>query len=117
MTESAFVGSVAFFPWATLAEPITLGRSVRLLPYEKGQAPADTDHAKLADLDSILRAYSNGTHERVSEATLIEVDGWRTGMEADVATRERLFRARIIAMLETPTFWPVTKVTASQITH
>ena len=96
MTESAFVGSVAFFPWATLAEPITLGRSVRLLPYEKGQAPADTDHAKLADLDSILRAYSNGTHERVSEATLIEVDGWRTGMEADVATRERLFRARII---------------------
>ena len=96
MTESAFVSSVAFFPWATLAEPITLGRSVRLLPYEKDQAPGDTDRAKQADLDNVLRAYSNGTHERISEATLIEVDGWRIGTEADAATRERLFRARII---------------------
>lgn len=96
MTESAFVSSVAFFPWASLAEPISLGRSVRLLPYEKDRAPGDTDHAKQTDLDNILHAYSNGTHQRVSEATLIEVDGWRTGMEADRATRERLFRARII---------------------
>lgn len=96
MTESAFVSSAAFFPWVTLAGPVTLGQSVRLLPYEKDQAPGDTDLAKQADLDDVLRAYSNGTHERVSEATLIEVGDWRTGMEADVATQERLFRARII---------------------
>lgn len=32
VTESAFVSSVAFFPWVALAEPISLGRSVRLLP-------------------------------------------------------------------------------------
>ena len=95
VTESAFVSSVAFFPWVALAEPISLGRSVRLLPI-KSRAPGDTDLAKQADLDNVLRAYSNGTHWRVSEATLIEADGWRTGMEADDATRERLFRARII---------------------
>lgn len=96
MTESAFVSSVAFFPWAALPEPISLGRSVRLLPYEKDRVPGDTNLAKQDDLDNILRAYSNGTHQRVSKATLIEVDGWRTGMEADSATRERLFRARIV---------------------
>jgi len=96
VTESAFVSSVAFFPWVALAEPISLGRSVRLLPHKKGRAPGDTDLAKQADLDNVLRAYSNGTHWRVSEATLIEADGWRTGMDADDATRERLFRARII---------------------
>jgi hypothetical protein len=96
VTESAFVSTVALFPWATLAEPLTLGRSVRLLPYAKGHAPGDTERAKQEDLDNVLRAYSNGTHRRVSEATLIEVDGWHTGMEADVIARERLFRARII---------------------
>ncbi len=96
MTESAFISSVAFFPWAALAEPITLGRSVRLLPYVKSQVPGDTDHVRQEDLDNVLCAYSNGTHKRVSEATLIEVDRWHTGMETDVAARERLFRARII---------------------
>lgn len=96
MAKSDFVRSVAFFPWAALAEPVALGRSVRLLPYVKGQAPGDIDHAKQEDLDSVLRAYSSGPKTRVSEATLIEVDEWRTGMQADVAARERLFRARII---------------------
>lgn len=73
-----------------------MGRSVRLLPYVKSQAPGDTDHARQEDLDNVLRAYSNGTHKPVTEATLIEVDRWRTRMDTDIAVRERLFRARII---------------------
>lgn len=73
-----------------------LGRSVRLLPYWRNKAPGDTEIAKQQDLDDVLRAYSVGLKTRVSKATLLEVGEWRTGMEADDATRQQLFRARIV---------------------
>jgi hypothetical protein len=67
-----------------------LGRSVRLLPYWKNKAPGDTEIAKQQDLDDVLRAYSVGLKTRVSKAALLEVGEWRTGMEADDATRQQL---------------------------
>ena len=96
MSESPPVSAVAFFPWAALLAPVTLGRSVRLLPYAKGSAPGDTAHARQEDLDAILRAYSSGTGHRITQAALLEVGDWQTGMAADGSVREQLFRARIV---------------------
>lgn len=88
------VCAVAFFPWAALSEPITLGSTLRLLPYAVGKLPGDLPHATQADLDGVLSAYANRPGIRVPRATILEVDSWKTGTPSDERIAQRLFRAR-----------------------
>jgi len=85
--------AAAFFPWVATREPITLGTSVRLLPFQVGRLPGDLPQATQADLDGILGAYSDRPGVPVRCATIVEVDNWYTGIE-DSSVRPRLFRAR-----------------------
>jgi hypothetical protein len=94
MNTSIELKSVAFFPWIALAEPIILGSSIRLLPFQVGVMPGDLPNAKQADIDLILSAYSNRPNFGVKAATLLEVDNWHTG-DSDANAKARLFRARI----------------------
>jgi hypothetical protein len=85
--------AAAFFPWLVTREPIILGTSLRLLPYEVGRLPGDLPHATQADLDGILSPYSDRPGVQVRRATIIEVDNWHIGIEESSA-RPRLFRGR-----------------------
>jgi hypothetical protein len=86
------VKAIAAFPWITCKEPIEVG-SVRILPYLRALAPGDSQHAKQADLDAILGAYADHPNQIVKRASLLEVDDYRTGMDAG-AHAYRLFGAR-----------------------
>jgi hypothetical protein len=52
------VAAIAFFPWLKLINPLAVGY-VRLIPYERGSVPGDTERAKQADLDGMLSAYAD----------------------------------------------------------
>lgn len=66
---------------------------MRILPYARGQAPGNTQHAKQADIDTILAAYADRPGQTVTRAALLEVDDYRTGMDAG-AHAFRLFQAK-----------------------
>lgn len=85
--------SIAFFPWVSIEEPLTVG-PLRLVPYERGEQPGDGEQVAQADIDGVLRAYAVSKGEVVSVATLMEFGEWRVGQEADGAVRSKLFRAR-----------------------
>lgn len=85
--------TIAFFPWVTIDEPLTVG-SVRLFPYERGESPHHEPHASRSDIDGVLSAYALRKTRLISEATLMEVGNWHLGQDADEAVREQLFRAR-----------------------
>lgn len=94
MTITSETKSAAFFPWIALAEPIALGSSIRLVPYRIGTMPGDLANATQAELDGVLRAYSDRPNVRVEACTILEVDDWHTG-DSDANVMARLFRARI----------------------
>lgn len=85
--------SIAFFPWVSLEEPVTVG-PLRLIPYERGAQPGDRENVAQADLDGVLRAYALNKNEVVSAGTLMELGDWRLGQEADSPHRSNLFRTR-----------------------
>jgi hypothetical protein len=85
--------ALAFFPWVSIDEPLTVG-PVRLLPYDRGKLPGDQPHATQADIDGVLAAYAVQKNQLVFEATLMEIGDWRLGQEIDDGVREQLFRAR-----------------------
>jgi hypothetical protein len=86
------VGAIAVFPWVHCSDPIEVG-SVRILPYVRGELPGDLPHAKQSDIDAILGAYADRPNNIVTQASLLEVDDWHTGMD-DARHAFRLFQAR-----------------------
>jgi len=86
------VSAIAAFPWVHCTERIEVG-PVRILPYRAGQLPGDLPHAKQADLDAIFGAYADLPGQLVTRAALLEIDDYRTGMDAAVHAY-RLFQAR-----------------------
>ncbi|HEY4449338.1 MAG TPA: hypothetical protein VGN03_12105, partial [Steroidobacteraceae bacterium] len=65
---------------------------MRILPYARGKWPGDLPHAKQADIDAILAAYADPGHI-VTNASLLEIDDWYTGMDSG-GHAVRLFQAR-----------------------
>jgi hypothetical protein len=84
--------AVAFFPWVRCVDPITVGQ-VRILPYVRGLAPGNTPHASQDDLDAVLAAFADRPGYPVESAALLELDDYRTGMDAS-AHLYQLFRAK-----------------------
>lgn len=85
--------AIAFFPWVTLREPLVVG-PLRLIPYERNDAPADGPSVTQGDIDGVLKAYVVRKGVLVKKAALMEIGCWRLGHDADEDTRRRLFRAR-----------------------
>jgi hypothetical protein len=85
--------ALAFFPWIALDQPLTIG-DLRLLPYHAGGRKNTLPHVTQADLHAIFRSYRNRPREPVRQGTIIEVGDWHSGMEMDMGTVERLYRAR-----------------------
>lgn len=85
--------SVAFFPWWSIREPLSVG-DVRLLPYSRGQLPGSTPRRTQADLDGVLGAYALRKDRPVASATLLEKGEWTTGDESNDSMRSELFRVR-----------------------
>jgi hypothetical protein len=86
------VNAIAAFPWVTCNEPIEVG-SARILPYERGLAPGDLTHAKQTDIDTIMAAWADRPGQPVTRASLLEIDDYRTGMDAG-AHAYKLFQTR-----------------------
>jgi hypothetical protein len=84
--------AAAIFPWVALREPIELG-AARLIPFQRSALPGNLPQATQADLDGILAAYADRPGVPVKHATLLEIGGRYTGMDADVVV-PRLYRAR-----------------------
>lgn len=84
---------LAFFPWAYVEEPRTIG-PVRLLPYRKGRLPGDSPHVGQADIDGVLAAYATRPNHPIERGTVLELGDWYAGLDADQATISALFRAR-----------------------
>lgn len=89
MTESK---GIAVFPWWHIDQAVTLG-PVRLLPYVRGSAPGDQEHAMQQDLDGVISAYALRPKQSVKKCTLLEVDDWRIGQDPNLVLR-RLFAAQ-----------------------
>ena len=87
--------AIAFFPWLTLAERIEIG-PVRLIPFALGELPGDQPNVAQADIDAVLGAYANRPNKPVTDAVLLEVDEWRSGMEIDGESMDKLFNASAI---------------------
>lgn len=82
---SAGPPGLAFFPWLTVANPLTAG-PVRLLPYESGRLPGgELSCIGQQDVDGVLGAYAERPGKLVRHATLLEVDGWRLGTSPEQA--------------------------------
>jgi hypothetical protein len=84
---------IAFFPWVTLDEPLTIG-DVRLFPYERGERPGDHGSVTQGDIDGVLAAYATRKNKDVNHATLVEIGEWHLGQESTAEIRADLFRAR-----------------------
>lgn len=78
--------------WIAVDEPLVIG-SVRLIPYERGRLPGDSPNVKQRDIDGILAAYASRKDTPISMATLLELDDWRLGEDAEGKAND-LFRAR-----------------------
>lgn len=84
--------AIAFFPWWAVPEAVTWG-PIRLIPYQRGQAPGDGNGVAQADLDAMLQAYATRPGKPIRRATLLEVDTWRLGEDPEPVLR-RFFTAR-----------------------
>lgn len=74
--------ALAFFPWWDIGNPLEID-SLRLLPYEYGKQPGDIGSIAQKDIDGVLGSYRNLPRTRIRKATLLEVNGWRSGLEPD----------------------------------
>ena len=83
--------AIAFFPWWNVARSLTIG-PIRLLAYQRTKSPGDLPEATQTDLDGVLGAYSSRPKHRISSATILEVDDWRTGQDPEPVLT-RLFAA------------------------
>jgi hypothetical protein len=64
------LGTLAFFPWAALRDPVTI-RRYELLPYRRGQLPAGTGHPDQRTIDTLLDPYRSAPKGPVRDATLL----------------------------------------------
>jgi hypothetical protein len=67
------VGSLAFFPWLKIAEPLTVG-GFHLLPYHHGQ-PFSGDPANAATVASLLAPYWNRFDLRGEDSVILQRTG------------------------------------------
>jgi len=74
--------AIAFFPWVTIREPITVG-TIRLFPYTRGELLDWLEHASQADVETVLGAYAEHPRVPIEAATLLEVGDWKTGQPVD----------------------------------
>lgn len=74
--------ALAFFPWWVVERPLEIA-TVRLLPYEYKKLPSDLESVSQKEIDTVLGAYANLPRNRIRKATLLEVEGWRSGAEPD----------------------------------
>lgn len=84
--------ALAFFPWWDVESPLEID-SFRLLPYVYKRQPGDLGSVAQKEIDGVLAAYSNLPRNRIRKATLLEVDGWRSGLDPD-AFLDAIFDAR-----------------------
>jgi hypothetical protein len=66
---------------------------ITLLPYRLKQAPGDLPGVSQAEMDAVLSSYAERPSRRIKEATIVEIDDWRSGSDPTPAL-ERLFEAR-----------------------
>ncbi len=85
--------TIAFFPWVQSDEKTSVG-PIRLLPYSYGKLPGDQPHISQKDIDGVLSAFAIRPGHRVKRATLLEIDDWHSGMDANEKITEALFRIR-----------------------
>jgi hypothetical protein len=86
------VSSVAFFPWVSIAEALTVD-TVRLIPYQRGVLPGTLTGVSQQDLDDVLAAYAISPLRAVDRATLLEVGSWTSGDNAANIV-DQLFRVK-----------------------
>jgi hypothetical protein len=84
--------TIAFFPWLKITDPATIG-SLQLLPYSKTESPGDQIHITQQQIDAVLGAYANKPQERIVQATILEIDDWKTGTDA-TGSLEKLFNSK-----------------------
>ena len=84
---------IAFLPWAFVKSIVSVG-PLRLLPYRKGSLPGDLPHVTQANIDGVLDAYADRPNLPISRGTLVELDGWQSGMDITDEQVARLFRTR-----------------------
>jgi hypothetical protein len=84
--------AIAFFPWVYTDEIIEIGR-IRLIPYVRKNLPKDLPNVIQKNIDGVLKAYATRKNVLIKQATLIEVDDWKLGLDAEDYIQS-LFRAR-----------------------
>jgi len=88
--------ALAFFPWVSTEEIITID-GIRLIPYVRGTLPENLPNATLKDIDGVLSAYHSDKDTVISKATLIEVDQWQLGLDAENYIQNLLRTKELIA--------------------
>lgn len=84
--------TIAFFPWVSTEEIIALD-GIRLIPYVRGSHPENLPNASLNDIDGVLSAYHIDKVSSIYKATLMEIDEWQLGLDAEKHVH-KLFRAK-----------------------
>lgn len=74
--------AIAFFPWVFINEPIKI-ENIQLLPYERHAKPGNLPYVSQLEIDGVLSSYAQRPGKPIDKATLLEIDGWQSGMEAD----------------------------------
>lgn len=85
--------AIAFFPWAYIDEPSSVG-PLRLMPFQRGSLPGHQLHVTQEDIEGVFGAYASRPNRPIDRGTLLEVGDWHSGQDADNATVAALFRAR-----------------------
>lgn len=68
------MGTLSFFPWLHLSDPIRVS-GFELIPYRRGMTPAGAGTPDQAVLDALLDPYRHAPQGRVGSATLLRFDG------------------------------------------
>lgn len=85
--------TIAFFPWAFVQSTVSVGK-LRLLPYQKGDAPGNLPYVTQANIDGVLGAYADRPNLPIRSGALLELDDWQSGMDMADERVTQLFRIR-----------------------
>jgi hypothetical protein len=83
---------LAFLPWVAVKDRLDAG-PLTLLPYRLKRAPGDQPGVSQAQMDAVLSSYAERPGRPIKEATIVEIDNWRSGADPAPAL-ERLYEAR-----------------------
>lgn len=86
------MSAIALLPWIRLEEPL-LVEDLRLLPYQRKKLPGDLPLVVQVDIDAIFGAYADRPKKPVQRGALVEIGGWKSGMEASAEVIDDLRRA------------------------